>query len=313
MVSTEMDKSREVRRGTSRFSRQQIHNNKPKQSRPKLFFGFDGGDFVCLEKTKKEKIRRLSSVHGNRGSPIRCRNSYQNSKTEMGSCCSCDLSSDNRENQCPSHSQHSSSLVTNSTTKRFKVPKKFFGECNAVDHASVPRKLRSAMKKRGHESISPPLSDSMKLNHTLVGVELHKKDGAKKHKLNLKQGESDRSTKATVSGPITKDEEEVVETLYALAGMFPDGESMDKNKLSGESIEVKSSAPPETVESPVSAIEVKKGHTNSVCHLQAAETVPSSTIDELSNEAAKLNSVNEPAIQDQPDLPGQQKVPYGTR
>ena len=46
-----------------------------------------------------------------------------------------------------------------------------------------------------------------------------------------------------------------METLYALAGMFLDEDSMDKNKLSGESIEVKSSAPPETVESPVTAIE----------------------------------------------------------
>lgn len=37
--------------------------------------------------------------------------------------------------------------------------------------------------------------------------------------------------------------------------MFPDSDSMDKNKLSGESIEVKPSAPPEAVESPVTAIE----------------------------------------------------------
>ncbi|XWS20958.1 hypothetical protein CRYUN_Cryun30bG0014100 [Craigia yunnanensis] len=138
------------------------------------------------------------------------------------------------------------------------------------------------MKKRRH-SISPPLPHSKKLNHTLE-VQSHKKDGVKKPKLDLKQGDSDWSRKATDSGPITKDEEEVVETLYALAGMFPDGDSMDKNKLSGDSIEVKSSAPPETVESPVTAIE-----------------------DESSNEAAKINSLNETTTQDQPDLPDSKK------
>lgn len=300
-----MDKSRDVRRGTSRFSRQQINSNKQQQSRANLFVGSDGGggDFVCLEKAKKEKIRRLSSVNGNRGSPSPCPDSNQHFETEMGSSCCCDLSSDNRENQCPSHSQHSSSLITNSTTERLQILKKFLDDCNVVDHASVPRKLRSAMKKRGRESFSPPLPDSKKLNHTVGGVQSHRKAGVKKPKLNSKQGESDWSRKATVSGPITKDEEEVVETLYALAGMFPDGDSMDKNKLSGESSEVKSSPPPETVESPVTAIEVEREDTKSVCCLQAAETGLSSTINESSNEASKLNSLKEPTTQDQPDLP----------
>lgn len=161
-----MDKSRDVRRGKSRFSRQQINTNKKQQSRPNLFFGKftlkppflllpslvvffhipyyssfvdknslstdfegfdgggDGGGGGDLEKARKEKIRRLSSVNGNRGSPGPSPNSNQYCETEMGSCC-CDLSSDNRENQCPSHSQHSStSLITNSITKRFKVHKR---------------------------------------------------------------------------------------------------------------------------------------------------------------------------------------------
>ncbi|XVE56161.1 hypothetical protein DITRI_Ditri03aG0215300 [Diplodiscus trichospermus] len=86
--------------------------------------------------------------------------------------------------------------------------------------------------------------------------------------------------------------------------MFPDGDSMDKNKLSGESIDVKYSAPPETVESPVAAIEVIKEDKISVCHPRAAETVPSSTMDESSNETAKTNSLDEPATQDQSDLAG---------
>lgn len=40
-----------------------------------------------------------------------------------------------------------------------------------------------------------------------------------------------------------------METLYALAGMFPDGDLMDKNNLSGEP------TPPEIEGSPVTAIE----------------------------------------------------------
>ncbi|OMO87411.1 hypothetical protein CCACVL1_09054 [Corchorus capsularis] len=302
-----MDKSRDVRRGTSRFSRQQINTTKQQQqqSRPNLLFGIDGGvgvngnggDFVCLEKAKKEKIRRLSSVNGNRRSHSPGPNSNQHFETEMGTACCCDLSSDNRENQCPSHSQHSP-LIANSAAKRFKIPKKFFDDCNVVDHASVPRKLRSAMKKRSRESISPPLPDSKKLNHALGGVESHKKDGGKKSKLNMKQGKPEWSKKPTISGPITKDEEEVVETLYALAGMFPDNDTVDKNKLSGESMQVKPLSPPEAVESPPSSIEDK----NSVSCSQAAEPLPSSTIEESSNEVAKFDSLNEPTAQDKPDF-----------
>ncbi|KAK8580830.1 hypothetical protein V6N13_143886 [Hibiscus sabdariffa] len=287
-VSTEMDKSRDVRREMTRFSRQQINTNKKQQqqqSRPNILFGGVGvaaaPDFVSLEKVKKEKIRKLSSVSGHRESPGT--NSNPHSETEMGTSCCCDLPSDNRESQCPPHSQ----------------PKKFCYDCNVVNHASVPRKLRSAMKKRSCESISPHLPDSNKTNHTLGGVEVHRKDGLKKPRFNLKQGELDWSRKATVSGPITKDEEEVVETLYALAGMFPDGDSMDKNKINGEPLEVKASAPPETV----TAIEVKNEDTNTVCHPQGAEIVPPSTLEDSTHDAAKLNAFNGTTSEDQPDMP----------
>lgn len=59
------------------------------------------------------------------------------------------------------------------------------------------------------------------------------------------------SHRQTVSGPITKDEEEVVETLYALAGMFPNNvasESSDKSKLDSEFLEVDPSTLPEPKE-----------------------------------------------------------------
>ncbi|GMJ02717.1 hypothetical protein like AT1G75730 [Hibiscus trionum] len=252
-----MDKTRDARRGS----------RKPQQhSSANLISGFNGG-VVDFEKAKKEKIRRLSSVNGT-----------QHSKTETGSFCCCDLSSDNRENQCPSHSQRSS-LRTKSTTKRFKIPRKISDECIGVDHASVPRKLRSTMKKRSPEAISPHSPDS------------------KKPKLNLKQGGSDGSRKATVSSTITKDEEEVVETLYALAGMFPDDDSM----------EVRSSSQPETVEGPATFLEVQKEDTSSV---QAAEIVPLSTVNKSSKKACKLDSLNEPSTREQPDLPENKKLHF---
>ncbi|KAK8551783.1 hypothetical protein V6N13_120216 [Hibiscus sabdariffa] len=297
MNKKEMDKSRDVRRGMTRFSRQQINTNKKQQqSRPNMLFGSvaGAGEFVSLEKAKKEKIRRLCSVNGHRESPDPCPKSNTHCETEMGSSCCCDLSSDNRESQCLLHSPHASSPITNSATNIFKIPKKFFYDCNVVNHASVPRKLRSAMKKRSQESISLPLPDSKKTNHTRGGVEVHRKDDLKKQKLNLKQGESDWSNKSTVSGSITKDEEEVVETLYALAGMFPDGDSMEKNKMNGETIEVKPSAPPETV----TATEVRKEDTN---------TVPPSTLEDSTNNVAKLSSLNKTISQDQPDLPDSRK------
>ncbi|KAK8642360.1 hypothetical protein V6N13_011707 [Hibiscus sabdariffa] len=296
-----MDKSRDVRRGMTRFSRQQINTNKKQQqSRPNMLFGSvagagaGAGEFVSLEKAKKEKIRRLCSVNGHRESPDPYPKSNTHCETEMGSSCCCDLSSDNRESQCLLHSLHASSPITNSATNIFKIPKKFFYDCNVVNHASVPRKLRSAMKKRSQESVSLPLPDSKKTNHTRGGVEVHRKDDLKKQKLNLKQGESDWSSKSTVSGSITKDEEEVVETLYALAGMFPEGDSMDKNKMNGETIQVKPSAPPETV----TATEVKKEDTN---------TVPPSTLEDSTNNVAKLSSLNKTISQDQPDLPDSRK------
>ncbi|KAK8585176.1 hypothetical protein V6N13_139111 [Hibiscus sabdariffa] len=300
-----MDKSGDVRREMTRFSRQQINTNKKQQqqqqSRPNILLGGVGvaaaPDFVSLQKVKKEKIRKLSSVSGHKESPGTNSNPY--SETEMGSSCCCDLSSDNRESQCLSHSQPSSSPITNSATNIFKTPKKFCYDCNVVNHASVPRKLRSAMKKRSSESISPHLPDSNKTNHTLGGVEVHRKDGLKKPRFNSKQGELDWSRKATVSGPITKDEEEVVETLYALAGMFPDGDSMDKNKMNGEPLEVKASAAPETV----TAIEVKNEDTNTVCHPQGTEIVPPATLEDSTPDTVKLNAFNGTTPQDQPDLP----------
>ncbi|THG12122.1 hypothetical protein TEA_027214 [Camellia sinensis var. sinensis] len=110
------------------------------------------------------------------------------------------------------------------------------------------------MKKRNRESISPPFPDKKETNHGTNGVEL---PGIKKSRLNvvvisssefqimfynfpqfailcltpeldLQQPED---LDGSPSRPITKDEEEVVETLYALADMFPNN---NKNGLDGE-------------------------------------------------------------------------------
>ncbi|XP_022857999.1 uncharacterized protein LOC111378939 isoform X1 [Olea europaea var. sylvestris] len=61
-------------------------------------------------------------------------------------------------------------------------------------------------------------------------VDLRRKDGSKKSKLKMKQEH------------VTKDEEEVAETLYALASMVPDTTKTKKLGLDGETSEAKSSS-----------------------------------------------------------------------
>lgn len=87
-----------------------------------------------------------------------------------------------------------------------------------------------------------------------------------------KQGGSDRSLRETVSGDITKDEEEVVETLYALAGLFPNNDANDNSKLDTESLDANPSALPESKETPTPAFEgdplfsARKSSFSKVCH-----------------------------------------------
>ncbi|KAK7310964.1 hypothetical protein RJT34_08782 [Clitoria ternatea] len=171
------------------FSNAKRHLNK-QQSRPELQFS---------EKSKKEKVRSLSAV-------AKALSTYQ-----MG----CRVSPSQKPNA--------------TATKKFKLPRKFLTDSNGVGHASVPRKIRSAMKKRGRESI---LTESEKGNHKLSDKESAAKDGIKKSK---KQRSKGWSTNQVLAGPITKDEEEVVETLYAMAGMFPDNASNSGTQLNSES------------------------------------------------------------------------------
>ncbi|KAL0438428.1 UNVERIFIED_CONTAM: hypothetical protein Slati_2325800 [Sesamum latifolium] len=125
------------------------------------------------------------------------------------------------------------SQPSTSNGKKYKLPRTLLEGCGAVDHASVPRKLRSAIKKRGRESVTPPPPISKKQYNVSNGVEKLRKNGAKKSKMNMKHGH------------ITKDEEEVAETLYALACMFSDAKKDDMPEVQDEPPEMKSPAIPE--------------------------------------------------------------------
>nr|DAD41164.1 TPA_asm: hypothetical protein HUJ06_015487 [Nelumbo nucifera] len=191
-----MDKVREVKRGTSRFSPTRRPN---KQSGRRLASALNsGGDdnVDLLERPKKEKVL---SVVGKASS--------SNEDSEMGG------GSEGEEEHCRAPPPASSA----GGCKKLRLHRKPFDDCNAVDPAAVPRKLRSAMQqKRNRESISPPKPDAKKPHSMPNGIESR----SKKYKQNLKQvGDSEQSP--SQAGPITKDEEEVVETLYALATLMP--------------------------------------------------------------------------------------------
>ncbi|KAK7280745.1 hypothetical protein RJT34_25812 [Clitoria ternatea] len=176
------------------------------------------------------------------------------------------------------------------TNKKFKVPKNFLNNCNGVHHASVPRKLRSATKKRSRES---KLLDAEKVKHRMSGTESGKKETVKKFK---KQGmRLNWSPREGVSGPITKDEEEVAETLYALAGMFPDNSS--NHSSSRESLPDNSSV-----------LQNLKDKDNASVALDASASAQVATPEYSPGEASKIGSLNEAGSQEQPDFPG--SVPF---
>ncbi|CAN6682834.1 unnamed protein product [Malus baccata var. baccata] len=255
MLVPPASKHRDVRRGggATRFKQSSGPN-----SDTKLFPCLDGGgDFVLSGKsTKKERLRKLSALGTAKTTSFR--------DCEMG----CNVS--DRDDELPS--------------KRFKLPRKFFYDCNGVDHASVPRKLRSAMKKRNRESASPSpsLPDAKKVNHTMSGIELlMKKDGGSE---------------------ITKDEEEVVETLYALAGLFPRNDVNDNSKIDIESLDANPSGLPGSRESLTSAFEDGKEKWGSYCPLRATEAASPSNVERLGKETDQVDCLNEPSTQHEPEL-----------
>ncbi|XP_023643460.1 uncharacterized protein LOC17894047 isoform X2 [Capsella rubella] len=123
------------------------------------------------------------------------------------------------------HHHHPSDLENEVSRKKSKLPKKNLKDTtNGVDHASVPRKLRSAMKKRNLESVSKFSSSvSKRLNRSKTGSDSFNKELVKKENQEME-------AKAIVheSMMISKDEKEVAETLYGLAGMFTQTVSFDR-------------------------------------------------------------------------------------
>ncbi|RDY13011.1 hypothetical protein CR513_02127, partial [Mucuna pruriens] len=258
-----MDKVGKVRRGSSGFSNANKRRHITKQSRRhkhKHLAVFSRGDLRLSEKLKKEKVRSLSAVG----------TSTASSTFQMA----CHVS------QQQTHDTSSSTFTA--TTKRFKVHKNFLNGCNG---ASVPRKLRSATKKRGRESM---LLDSEKVKHKMDGIESLKKECVKKSKVSVKQGmRRDWSPREGVSGPITKDEEEVAETLYALAGMFPDnGSNHNMKEPDGESLPDNSSVLQDSILASATAPGA------SPCYHESSL-----------GEASKISCMNEGVDQEQPDLP----------
>ncbi|KAH9612897.1 hypothetical protein KSS87_007705 [Heliosperma pusillum] len=115
----------------------------------------------------------------------------------------------------------SSDVESELSRRKFKLPKKGLCDSIPVLPATVPRKLRSAISKRSCKSASASVLDSKKLKHSYNGVASLRKYGT---------GNSPRQADSI---PISKEEEEVAETLFALAGMIShNGESSEGNTQS---------------------------------------------------------------------------------
>lgn len=199
-----MDKTRHVRRAKpSRFSSASTHLST-----------HSGLDF---KKMRRDKVRRLSFVDR------LCDNTPD---SEMP----CVQSDDEEDEYHPCATK----------SKRIKLPTKvnlqFFDDSQKVDHSSVPRKLRSAIRKRRRESVSPQFPEVRKLKHSANRIEPVKRDVIKKSK--LKQCvESEGSPGLASVMPISNEEEEVAGILYALAEMFPDSDKTEPVKSTVPEVE----------------------------------------------------------------------------
>ncbi|KAJ6853016.1 uncharacterized protein M6B38_252095 [Iris pallida] len=104
-----------------------------------------------------------------------------------------------------------------SSRKRIKLQAEVSDDYKPVDPAMVPRRLRSAINKRPHQSVSPPLSDSKRKQlHALNGIQLS----------NCYIAERSRQNKLD---QVTKDEEEVAVALTMLASPITESKLI-KNK-----------------------------------------------------------------------------------
>ncbi|XP_043711463.1 uncharacterized protein LOC122660289 isoform X2 [Telopea speciosissima] len=286
-----MDKLRELRRGVSRSS---PAKRQTKQSGHKLISVLNGGENVdSTERSKKEKVR--GSNHVNRGG------SSSNEDSEM-------IGGSEGEEELRQPRQPLPPPTTGSN-KRTKFPKKSFDECNGVDPAAVPRKLRSAMNKRTRESMSPPSPAAKKLHKTsLDRIETPQINGVKKMKPGMKQvGGSVGSLKQPISGPITKDEEEVVETLYALARMVPDNPV--RHQIEDKTLETKSSLLPKAKEISLPASEVPEEESKKLP--LASNTAEANKTESFTGDPV-VSNLTECTTPDQPSVTENQKLGIGS-
>ncbi|XP_024988776.1 uncharacterized protein LOC112523413 isoform X1 [Cynara cardunculus var. scolymus] len=112
--------------------------------------------------------------------------------------------------------QSSQSTSTTTSSKRVKLPKKFFDDYDTVNHTSVPRKLRSAMKKRQYESVSPSSPNN---KNRVRKFEMDSEDRNRKLKVGV--DEQHPTISESNAEKITKDEEEAMAALVAMAGIIP--------------------------------------------------------------------------------------------
>ncbi|XP_058098827.1 uncharacterized protein LOC131243470 isoform X3 [Magnolia sinica] len=274
-----MDKARELKRGGSRFS-------PAKQRRLKASGSLNGcNNLDFSERSKKERVRGLR---------VSCRASSSNEDSEMGG-------------GGGSEGEEELRLPSTSGDRRFKLNGKAFEDCSTVDPASVPRKLRSAMSKRNRESISPPMPDAKKVHHASNRTEAPLVNGTRRSKHNMKQGSLDRPSKQPIS--ITKDEEEVAEALYALAGIFPDSK-LATCKVERMTDKEEHSPLPDTAENSLPPSEVSKEESTEVPYAPTATTPTnlSSCQEELPEVTVKAEAVTKPTVPEGPVFAGIQKL-----
>ncbi|XP_058098826.1 uncharacterized protein LOC131243470 isoform X2 [Magnolia sinica] len=273
-----MDKARELKRGGSRFS-------PAKQRRLKASGSLNGcNNLDFSERSKKERVRGLR---------VSCRASSSNEDSEMGG-------------GGGSEGEEELRLPSTSGDRRFKLNGKAFEDCSTVDPASVPRKLRSAMSKRNRESISPPMPDAKKVHHASNRTEAPLVNGTRRSKHNM-QGSLDRPSKQPIS--ITKDEEEVAEALYALAGIFPDSK-LATCKVERMTDKEEHSPLPDTAENSLPPSEVSKEESTEVPYAPTATTPTnlSSCQEELPEVTVKAEAVTKPTVPEGPVFAGIQKL-----
>lgn len=237
-----------------------------------LFFFFEGPG--AEESRREKKLRRLSSV------------------ADMGS-------------DGGAEDELGSSIAS---PRKSKFPRKIFGDSNTVDSASVPRKLRSAIRKRSCEPASAAWPGAKRLNNLVNGIEPLRKDSMKKTKIST-NGCVDHSAKPVASVPISRDEEEVAETLFALAGMIPLSDLHTRKKMDCEPSESKALDLAEKPENSMPVSGVPKEEQEVTCYPASAKAaIVTPTANSSPTKSVQEQSLTGPAPLSWPQLSGRRQM-----